>query len=59
MSEMHIHVGKFTLRRTDRHTDALGDNHGPWWLENEEGEGMELSDENLEAMLAEYFEQNF
>ena len=32
---------------------------GSWWLENEEGEGFEMSNKNLFDMLDNEFQENF
>jgi hypothetical protein len=51
-----VFAGKYMLAN---YRPAKVGEPGKYWLENGEGEGMETSEEKIEAMFAEFFSKEF
>lgn len=51
MNDIIVRIGDYELTRVD--------SQGSWWLQNNECEGMEVSDEKMEKLFDDYFKENF
>lgn len=55
------HINIMTIKKDDKKyflSAISDDNHPPFFLRNEEGEGMSLTEEQLFEIFDKYFEEN-